>query len=719
MKRIGILLLIALLTFGAGCQRTDDSADVVVGPIQLNPAPKNAAWLAQNLPETTLAYIRVPSLWDALFAPSGGALNNALGSDGFQQEVARLQQGLIDNVLPDLPAEARSALELMLTKLRGPIETAVIAPNPQALMANVFVTVRLDGGEETVEQLLAFLEMASEGQVKAMAPLKDGKAMLAGTPVPMFLQFDQATGRLGLFSGTTPTGSELDKLMTGAATTTTALSDFEKTVDDSGLLPAMWINGRAMWALAEASSNMAPIPMDELRASGLDQLEFAWMGFGAKQGKGTMRLHLQMPHTGFRSLLPVVTPGELPAVDLIGTPTAVINFRTPSSGELAAARDWLVSISDDFDVNEVNEFVAKANEIAGFDLADLFDAYGTSTVVIDEAGMRTAGRIRDAAALQRGRAGAEKFTDSRAQARRYGGTDMQYWALPNLQGLLVEHLSEEEAPAPDSTEAKVLDYMTRTKTHLFYLEQGDSEVYASVPQALADYSNSGRRQSLADWAASHQLHWDDTILGFAGQSKHIARKTYYYYVQALLMLGDLVKVEIDPFALPQAADVGLATHGRAGIMLDSTPSALTLRVDYEHTALEPLFVSSTGVLSVVAVTGVLAAVAIPAYQDYVMRAKVSEVLIQLSPVRSWVLQHAAENDGLWPDAEVISEQFPELTEQSIGVYVDPDSNMLTFELFDHPDYELIGAEFYYEYADGEWFCSADYIKESLLPQSCR
>ena len=49
---------------------------------------------------------------------------------------------------------------------------------------------------------------------------------------------------------------------------------------------------------------------------------------------------------------------------------------------------------------------------------------------------------------------------------------------------------------------------------------------------------------------------------------------------------------------------------------------------------------------VIAIVGILAAIALPAYQDYIVRAKVSEVMVSLAEAKTTVAEYVAANGGL-------------------------------------------------------------------------
>ena len=48
---------------------------------------------------------------------------------------------------------------------------------------------------------------------------------------------------------------------------------------------------------------------------------------------------------------------------------------------------------------------------------------------------------------------------------------------------------------------------------------------------------------------------------------------------------------------------------------------------------------------VIAIIGILAAIALPAYQDYTVRARVSEILVNMSAVKTTVTENIANNGG--------------------------------------------------------------------------
>lgn len=72
---------------------------------------------------------------------------------------------------------------------------------------------------------------------------------------------------------------------------------------------------------------------------------------------------------------------------------------------------------------------------------------------------------------------------------------------------------------------------------------------------------------------------------------------------------------------------------------------------------------------VVAIIGILAAVAIPAYQDYTVRAKVSEIILAASSARTAVSEAAAVVGGIPTLSQVTIEDQSSTYVQSLGYNV--------------------------------------------------
>lgn len=88
---------------------------------------------------------------------------------------------------------------------------------------------------------------------------------------------------------------------------------------------------------------------------------------------------------------------------------------------------------------------------------------------------------------------------------------------------------------------------------------------------------------------------------------------------------------------------------------------------------------------VVAIIGILAAVAIPAYQDYVTKAKVSKVAAAVSSVQTALADYAQNNSGAFPAAADNWDSLglsgaPTATTEVSGITVAADTGAITAAL---------------------------------------
>jgi len=131
---------------------------------------------------------------------------------------------------------------------------------------------------------------------------------------------------------------------------------------------------------------------------------------------------------------------------------------------------------------------------------------------------------------------------------------------------------------------------------------------------------------------------------------------------------------------------------------------------------------------VVAIIGILAAVALPAYQDYVTRAQVSEAAELAGGLKSPVAEHAA-NTGAWPSGFVAPGGTPtatELTATLAGKYATISSPMTgTFPAgtitATMTSGQASGGTLTFVTADGgaTWNCTGGTIVSKYRPQACR
>ena len=127
------------------------------------------------------------------------------------------------------------------------------------------------------------------------------------------------------------------------------------------------------------------------------------------------------------------------------------------------------------------------------------------------------------------------------------------------------------------------------------------------------------------------------------------------------------------------------------------------------------------VIPLIAVAGILAAVAIPAYQDYSHRARVSEALVAVAPWREAVTQHFAETRTLPANtAELRKEIVPASAGGRYGRVLLGSNGMLTLTMSGQ---SIEGKTIVLQPAvtgnSLQWSCSAGTLERKYRPASCR
>ena len=183
-------------------------------------------------------------------------------------------------------------------------------------------------------------------------------------------------------------------------------------------------------------------------------------------------------------------------------------------------------------------------------------------------------------------------------------------------------------------------------------------------------------------------------------------------MQCLVLLGDVAQKPIDLFTFPTATALNLPIDGAYGFQLDMPGDQIGLELTFENNPTE--FLAENNGVATVAIVGILAAVAIPAYADYLKRAKVSEGMQLLGGMKTPAEEFFAAK-GRLPTPK-------EISAKTSGKYA------INLHLLDNK--KGYGVEFndpaitgtlkiVFDKKTKQWQCGHEEMNERYLPTICR
>jgi Tfp pilus assembly protein PilE len=622
------------------------------------------AWLRERLPEHTVGYLRIPSPWSLAAAPNGRALDGALASEAHTRLIADLRAGIAkDPVLQQ--AGAAPALALLLDDLAGPVEIAIVDGSDIANPAsNVFVSAPLKFADvAALNARLAELKAPTLAQ-----PLDaDGKGKLSGNG---FVRFDAATKRLHALFGMAASAPALDLLIQQTAQTRAhAMHATEKDVDASGQGLFYWMSLKGVTGMASAQMAAAK-PGTALRDF-LDRGQSIAAGWGTVGSRGRMQIQLAAP--GARLLSYFAPRNFTAAIKTAGRPEWAVTMALPSATQIAQIE---ANLDADFGAGTREAYAAMREKMkaeVGVDPMELLGTLGGNLVTFeDEAGIYTALQVTDRAALY---AKLDEFVAKLKwshETAKVGNATLHHLYVPGMTGLAKQ--AEDDASAANAW----LKIYSRMGSHAYWTEEGDYLVFADVPQALADRADAKLDADLGQWLRDNQSYDpNSTLLGITGKTRNAQRKVYYAYLLGLQHVADALGQKIDLTSLPHAATLGLPVEGATGLALDATKDRVGLSLTYEQNPAEVLF--GTGGLAAVATAGVLAAIAVPAYEDYVARTQVGQVLGDATRYQATIAEYYAKKRKLpASDDDLAHAEFGASLKYLEGYYVDSGAIVLQF-----------------------------------------
>ena len=710
--RFKTLCLMACLVVAAGCEQ-DNNPQQLLLTVERHLTYDNQAWLRDHLPDQTLVYMNLPTLWNYLFDAKQDVLHSTQVSAVHQQHSERIIAGVQTNYLSLIPAEYRGWAELLLVHQDAPVELVLINYAEAALMPNVAVATRLKDMDTTrllaqINQLLALMAPGTE-----LAQL-DQQAVWSFkiNAIQTWLRFDEDSGQLLVLGGMGANEKRLKALWSDpAGESLKAIRQLDMEADPSGLNFKIWSAPGRIYRLAGAF--VPPEDHQKITHMGLDQIDFAWLGSESAGGQAALSAHILMPETGFRLVLPRAE--QWFDVKLSGVPDSVLQLTMPTKEQVEQGMHYLKTDQWNWSEGAKKDlaYFSDFQRLMGFSITDMLAAYEQQFYLVkDQAGTWMAVKIKDRALFDQLDAQSNAALGIEPVERELSGARIHEAHFSLWQKLFLS--STQAAATPNA--AQVQQFLGLFKDHMYWYIEDEVIYFSSVPQVLAEKQRSTPGVMLSDWLSANQgTDWSGAILAYGRDIKGLPRDIYHQYLKTLQVLADLAQVEVDLFTFPTASELNLPASGRVNLTLSSDADKLSVRFAYEHSFAESL-VNGDGGLALLAATGVLVAIAVPAYHDYVLRVKISERLADAADMKMQINEHWVRhqefigvNEALGWDGEAF--------------YFDEDSATLMIPLeglderFGGDDYLYLEAITAGEYSI-EWSCYSD-IRSNLLPALCR
>ncbi len=363
-------------------------------------------------------------------------------------------------------------------------------------------------------------------------------------------------------------------------------------------------------------------------------------GWGTVDGHGHLQIRLRAPAA--RLLAHVAPKAAPPPLKTAGKPQWAASMSLPDAAQWQGIIDQLDA---DFGPGTRARFdtaMASLGKTLGADPLALVRKIGPAMVSFeDDAGAYTALQVSD-------RPGLYALIDSLGPQHGWQHSVLQIGKVP-VHHLHIPHAAPGKASlaGADAAQAAAESLYGRIGTHLYWVEDGDWLIFASVPQALADRAAASPKNEIARWQQAQGYPAASSLFGLSATTRNVQRMSYYAYLSSLQMAADLLGTTIALEKLPSASALALPTQGATGLSLQATQDFVGLDLQYDVTPADSL-VGGGSTMTTIATTAILAAIALPAYEDYVSRSQVVSVLDATQPLQSYVADHWTAR-GEFPD----------------------------------------------------------------------
>lgn len=348
----------------------------------------------------------------------------------------------------------------------------------------------------------------------------------------------------------------------------------------------------------------------------------------------------------------------------------------------------------------------------GVSLEEILGSIGPEFIgIFDDAGDYGAVRLRDRetwdSIIERISAASGSAPDS----RKIGGETYYHWSMPGDFGWMDQEQADEIG--------WFATLLHEQRDHIYWTIDGDFLYLASVPQVLIEREQVGARTDLAEWLReSQRIDATESFIMATSTSRKLPRRLYAIYIEMLQLLADISKTEIDVWSMPTPKQLRMSDDGTVGFSLNFGQPYVGVELTFENSPFEFMFGGGIGGM---AAAGILAAIAIPAYEDYTTRAQVAKGLALASTLKTQITEFHLENGRFPNEEEAVAFDIYETGDSDVwALEVLPDNGLIVISF---ADTVADGGEIYLEpiiTEDGfiTWSCSGSF-EDKHLPAACR
>ncbi|EPJ56074.1 MAG: hypothetical protein OFPI_01100 [Osedax symbiont Rs2] len=704
VRRLPILISTVILSSTLASTIAVAKTTNIVTDTQITQLTKNP-WLREKLPQNTLLYARIPSLWTSV-SYKDDSFKYALGNNSFTQTMNSIQEAS-GQWIAEADAQIKPFLALLAGQLDGPIEIAVVANGP---MPQLMITASLDYSDTGQLQLLIDSLLKAKLVKSEIVKMQQGSGLLLTDLGPTPYRWDKKNKRLNILVAL---GGAKISALDSAFNALTKNSESpmlanEQQMDSSKQGLYLWFNNQAAFPLYQG---MTPKPiLQQMQMFGVADMKSLALSWGVRDNKGRIKLQLEAENSGLiRKMLPI-NSNEL-SILTAGEPNLTTLLALPSAEQFSSIEQMLLQLAGD--TSSYQEIKAAVLEKLGFSIEDILSAIGPELIgVSDQAGEYLAVRIRNSKKFRTIIDTLATLPGVEKQQHKINQQITTYLKLPSM-------FDEKSTAAMQEMPYFVTDMLTKVSTHLYWQIEGDYLIMAALPQVLLDRQMQLSQQTLEQWLSNTQ-HQDlsHSSLAISGSIDHAPRRLYYTYLNAIQALADITGAKIDPFSLPSAQQLSLAKQGTLGLQIDSSERHMAIEFTFESTPAD-ILLSGQGMASM-AGGGILAAIAIPAYQEDLLRAKTNQALFAASKLKQQIADFYF-TAGKYPDSKQLeSLNIEQYFSEDYSIQLEADSGVILvlFQRADIGKQQTIKLTPIASEQQISWDCASN-LPLSIRPAMCR